>query len=344
MGHRKVSDMEPKQRQAAMAAVSGRGGSAAVGGSAGGAGGFSVDKSLVDENLARQSHAGTSFDPEVRAEQEIERFVAIVRGVYDDLKRYADSDVQKSALQDEMERFQAGFAKKWNDLLASHSRIISPMITGPANFPVQSNQRKMRSYENKAGELTQWRKTSVNSIKRKLKEMGVEAEGGEIQSIRNKIESAQKLQTIMTDANKIVRKKNIDDDGKVRLVVEKTGMSEGEAKKLLTPDFANRLGFAPFQLGNNNANIRRLKDRIVELERRDAMSTADIQFTGGKIVNNTELDRVQIVFDGKPGPDMIKKLKGSGWRWSPRNLAWQRKKTLAAQNSAKQMTEDECDV
>jgi hypothetical protein len=34
---------------------------------------------------------------------------------------------------------------------------------------------------------------------------------------------------------------------------------------------------------------------------------------------------------------MIQALKGSGWNWSPRNSAWQRKLTDAAFRSAKQI-------
>lgn len=50
-------------------------------------------------------------------------------------------------------------------------------------------------------------------------------------------------------------------------------------------------------------------------------------FPGGKIVLNKELDRVQLVFDGKPDPDVIAQLKGRAFRWSPREGAWQRQLT-----------------
>lgn len=53
----------------------------------------------------------------------------------------------------------------------------------------------------------------------------------------------------------------------------------------------------------------------------------DRAFDGGKLVFNTTLDRIQLVFDGKPDPDTIKELKGRAFRWSPREGAWQRQLT-----------------
>lgn len=54
---------------------------------------------------------------------------------------------------------------------------------------------------------------------------------------------------------------------------------------------------------------------------------AETPFTGGRMVRNTTLDRVQIVFDGRPDPETIKELKSRAFRWSPREGAWQRQLT-----------------
>jgi len=52
-----------------------------------------------------------------------------------------------------------------------------------------------------------------------------------------------------------------------------------------------------------------------------------IEFPGVKCVQNTTLNRIQLLFDGKPEPDTIAKLKGEAFRWSPREGAWQRQNT-----------------
>ena len=63
------------------------------------------------------------------------------------------------------------------------------------------------------------------------------------------------------------------------------------------------------------------------------------EVNGVQIVKNFDLDRVQIIFDGKPDGETIAALKGSAWNWSPRNKAWQRKLTNAAFLSAERIAE-----
>jgi hypothetical protein len=50
-------------------------------------------------------------------------------------------------------------------------------------------------------------------------------------------------------------------------------------------------------------------------------------FAGGKIVLNKVIDRVQMVFDDRPPPEIIAQLKSRAFRWSPREGAWQRQLT-----------------
>jgi hypothetical protein len=50
-------------------------------------------------------------------------------------------------------------------------------------------------------------------------------------------------------------------------------------------------------------------------------------FPGGRIVLNKAIDRVQLVFDRRPEPEVIAQLKGRAFRWSPREGAWQRQLT-----------------
>lgn len=46
-----------------------------------------------------------------------------------------------------------------------------------------------------------------------------------------------------------------------------------------------------------------------------------------KVLQNTADNRLQLFFPGKPEADLIAKLKGRGFKWSPRNKAWQRQLT-----------------
>ena len=83
-----------------------------------------------------------------------------------------------------------------------------------------------------------------------------------------------------------------------------------------------------FELSNNNANIRRYEARIKELEKRAAEPAQEgWEFDGGRVVVNAEMNRLQIVFDGKPDEAIRAELKAEGFRWAPSQKAWQRQLT-----------------
>ena len=89
-----------------------------------------------------------------------------------------------------------------------------------------------------------------------------------------------------------------------------------------------------WELANNRAEIRRLKARLVELEQKEEFE--GWTFEGGEVVINREINRLQIKLDAKP--DDTSKYKIYGFRWSPREKAWQRQLTANAVRAAKQLT------
>ena len=93
----------------------------------------------------------------------------------------------------------------------------------------------------------------------------------------------------------------------------------------------------PFSLVNNSAEIRCIKVRIEKLKATAQDVTTKTPFAGGTIVDNVEENRMQILFDDKPDADTWTKLKSHGFRWSPRNGAWQRMRSNAATYYAKQI-------
>ncbi len=264
---------------------------------------FQPNPALINKELADRSHNGTSWDPETRARQEIEGFGAEVQAVYDEVSRYAKTEAQKAILIQEMARFQAGYAEKYNAKLAAHGRCISTFITGTSNFPTSSAQKANNSYENRVSEMLEFKQRATSAIIRELKKLAIDEAGGELEVMKQKIRDAEKLQEDMKQANK-----------------------------------HTATSFPGFALQNNGANIRRMKERLIELETKEATPSSTLTFVGGRIVDNAEADRVQIFHDEKPTQEIISKLKAEGWRWSPAGMCWQRKRTTAATISAKRIT------
>ena len=81
-----------------------------------------------------------------------------------------------------------------------------------------------------------------------------------------------------------------------------------------------------YKSGVDSAEKRRIIDRVIDIHSRKnsnkpASETTDYGF---KVERNTDLNRLQLKFDGKPDEATRSILKSNGFRWSPREGAWQR--------------------
>ena len=82
--------------------------------------------------------------------------------------------------------------------------------------------------------------------------------------------------------------------------------------------------FQSWELSNNNAEIRRVRQRIESLTRANEVAYVGWEFDGGHVEANREQGRLQVFFDGKPEVDARQQLKEHGFRWAPSVGAWQR--------------------
>ena len=53
----------------------------------------------------------------------------------------------------------------------------------------------------------------------------------------------------------------------------------------------------------------------------------EIMINEVKVISNTDVNRLQIIFNGKPEESVRSFLKKNGYKWSPTNNAWQRQLT-----------------
>ena len=60
-------------------------------------------------------------------------------------------------------------------------------------------------------------------------------------------------------------------------------------------------------------------------------------FDGGKVVINTDENRIQVLFDEKPDNDTRTELRGAAFKWAPTQGAWQRQLTQNAENAARRI-------
>ena len=162
------------------------------------------------------------------------------------------------------------------------------------------------------------------------------------------IEDAETVQRQMKAGNQIVkkwRKKGVTGETEgpdfaayhAELIAVVPAVTEKIAREFITVRMGYA-GFAPFQLSNNSANIRRMKERVEVLKKAATRETKEHSFAGGiTITENTEENRVQIVFPGKPDADTRATLKSNGFRWAPSQGAWQRQLNNAGIHAARRV-------
>lgn len=91
-----------------------------------------------------------------------------------------------------------------------------------------------------------------------------------------------------------------------------------------------------WEFTNIGANIRETKLRIKRLEEQETLVFPETKFEGGKAIHNKEINRIQLLFEGKPSEEIRNQLKHNGFHWSRREGAWQRefnKRTIYVTNA-----------
>ena len=144
-----------------------------------------------------------------------------------------------------------------------------------------------------------------------------DADGPEI--LRARLAKAEERQAAFKAINALVWKND-------RAGLAAMGISEARIADLFTPQWGERgpIGIPAYELTNNNANIRRMRRRLEELERAAKLKFKQRTVGDVRVVEDPDLMRIQLHFPAKPSPATIAILKAHAFRWAPSELAWQR--------------------
>ncbi len=275
--------------------------------------------------LAIRAHNWTSFSPDKRGHDTITSYS----------QQLVEDMAEVAGLGGDPEDYRQKYERYFTAWLSAKSNCISSMITGGSNFPVRKAEKANQRERAKADEFTDFREKYIYRLK-KANRRAERAAIDPLEEMRGKLAEAEKMQALMVEANKIVRSKRLPSEKLADLIF--LDISEKVANLLLVPDYMGRIGFAAYQLTNNLANIKRMRERVSELEKKAAAETTEIVREDGiRVVENNDIDRLQIFFPGKPDADVITKLKKSAFKWSPSNGCWQRQLTANAKHAAKQI-------
>ena len=249
-----------------------------------------------------------------------------VRNVYEIVK---EIEKKKPKLYERAQRMAARYSRKlaeyYNSYYRNEASCPSVMITGAGNFPVG---KKKKQNERRETLLNDW--NYLESYVRKIEDLLTMSQPilsndeQAIELLEEKLEALKEKQENMKAVNKAIKKKDVAVGNEE---LRDMGYSDNDIAELRKPDFAGRVGYPGFSLQNNLANIKRVEDRLKKLKSVKADGTKEVECEFFKVVENTDLMRLQLIFDDKPSEEGRKVLKSHAFRWSPSNNCWQRQLT-----------------
>lgn len=289
----------------------------------------------INEETARLAKQATSFD-DYRPGTATDRY----RRMVDEATQIAERQKKCTdpMYHDKIDSLLDTYARKLAENLNQHNSISarcpSILVAGGSNFPVEKKRKQNAAMDRNMEEYQE-----ILRIIDKIKSVGkggISADDPQaIEKLRKKLADLEEMQATMKAVNAYHRKHGTLDGC--------PGLSEENRRKIeasmANPWRTDPKPFPSFSLSNNNATIRNTRARIEELEKRQAEEAPQgWTFDGGEVVINTEINRLQIVFDDRPDYGLKEELKRHGFRWAPSQSAWQRQLTENAITAARKIT------
>lgn len=273
------------------------------------------------KEIAYRAYTGTSFSPEKRAADII-----------------ASSESELNADLGDMPEFEhpqyiANYKKHLTAWLGAKGRCISTMITGGSNFPIRRAEKANQSEHNRLNDFMNWREAALKAIAKRKQDSKPQAvkDNEEFARIQSQILSS--CQTIIGIDNGSVRGSSralfvsnltnrintIAKNGNVDLLIKCLDLIKEVNANVSKPVISASNGI--WKLAEKAEATREAQfDRLNKPNREWETEKCVVRF-------NYELDRLQLVFDGKPDYTIITQLKKGAFKWSPTNTAWQRQLT-----------------
>lgn len=280
----------------------------------------------INETAARQARECWSFrDYQYGSKTEeyrkqVDKCYSLIDELPDNLKEKGE------AIAD---RYAKRLAEWYNKQFRIEMMCPSVMISGGSNFPVRKKE-KQNAARDRHYQLYQ----EIQQMPEKIKALAngtniiKSGDADALEQLQNKLAKAEALQAEMKAVNAYYRKHKT-----LKGYKDYTDERAAELDKAIKESF-DGVPFASYTLTNNNAKIRNTKARIAEFERlKKAAEIATEQPNEAhntdlfEVIENADIMRLQLRFDGKPDADTRTVLKQNGFRWSPSNGVWQRQLT-----------------
>lgn len=280
----------------------------------------------INEAAARAAKELNSFGDYVPGSA-----TAHYRDMCDDVYTAAEDIAQRLPyLGEKAEAKAQHYAKKlaeyYNDYYRNEASCPSVLICGPANFPTRKKER-----QNSRRDTLQQEFQNLQTYAASIKAMGT---GGISADDPNALERLRQKLDMLEAARERMKKINAHFRKYQTMEGYPEPLTEHEKQHI---SYMVESGFSKwgiYDTSNISATIRSTKERLERLEAQKAQETKETETEFCTVVENTEIMRLQLIFPDKPDEETRNILKGNGFRWSPKNGAWQRQLTNNAKYAA----------
>ena len=286
----------------------------------------------INEDTARRANDLRSFS-DYKPGSATAGYRAQVAEAADTLKKVqalCQTEAQRERAEYLFDRYAATLANAINRDNEIGTRCPSDMVCGPANFPVRKKEKQIAAWQANAANFE--KAEHYLYLLGHAHQQPIKSNDPEILDVLTaKVEKLQRMQDHMKQVNAYYRRHKTFDGA------PDVSPSEVIAIKRAWNALPYDAPYPPYALSNNLANIKRIQQRIADLQAAKGTPNDDEEHDGYTYHEDAEQMRVQLIFDGKPDDDTRALLKSYGFRWSPRNGAWQRQLTDNGRRAAQQL-------
>ena len=269
------------------------------------------------KELSYRAFYWTSHDPEGRG---LRTLIDCDKELTEDLVKIPEN---------ERDYYKEQYKVKLSSWLQACSRCASSFITGGAGFNTSKAEKANRAERNRYDDFREWREWQFKQIAKR-------------QELAKSPEEKEKelMEYVLVDITATFQSSR-----SINLLYKRV-------ERYAYRGMVNIIKAAVVEVIKQNDIYNRITPRhkffkLVELAEKHASKieatketpNKEEEIEGVKVIHNTDLDRLQLIFEGKPAQDIITLLKKNAFRWSPSNKAWQRQLTPNAIYAANKVIE-----
>lgn len=290
----------------------------------------------INESTARIAHEMRSFSDyqpgsaTASYTAQVDEAAQILKTV----KAKCATEAQRDRAEYLFDRYARTLAEAINRENEIGTRCPSVMISGASNFPVAKKAKQVAAWD--ANRETFARAEHYLQLLRTAHTQPIKSNDPEaIEALTAKLEGLKAEHAAMKAVNAYYRK-----NGTLDGCPELTPAAQNGIEAMWARGWYVGTPYPSYKLAYSLANVKRTEQRLNGLKAAQAATPAEVEHDGITYREDPEQMRVQLIFDGKPAEDVRAILKKWSFRWSPRNLAWQRQLTDNGKRAARRAMEE----